>query len=300
MAPDTWSGVDAFDPLFLRSLSLEVSAVMADAAPIGLALINPDTGAILSINQAAARLLGLVPGEAIGRRVGHLLAHREDRKRLTLRLKTEGRFDGIEVAMRAASGRPFRARIWLRPVLFQGQSLLVASVLDNGEPTPVKLPRKPTEVHHFELAPVVLSALRLLEPDLAHSSLRIDVDCPAELGIEGRPQVLARVLTQLTRNTLTHAFPRGKGGWLRITARRRSETEVEVRHEDDGFGILPEHLSRVFDPFFTTAHSRGATGIGLTIVRTLVAERMRGHIELESRPGRGTAAILTLPTRLAR
>ncbi len=125
-------GIETFDPLSLWTLGLEVLAVMAETAPVGLALISPESGAILSINQMAASLLGLAPVDAIGWRVGRLARH-DDRRRLALNLKFEGRLDGILVALRGASGRQFLAQVWLRPVLLQGQKLLAACVVNVGE-----------------------------------------------------------------------------------------------------------------------------------------------------------------------
>ena len=67
---------------------------------------------------------------------------------------------------------------------------------------------------------------------------------------------------------------------------------LQIRIQDTGCGILPEHLSRIFDPYFTT-RSSGA-GLGLAIVHNIV-EAHEGRIEVESRPGEGTAITLHLP-----
>jgi len=71
-----------------------------------------------------------------------------------------------------------------------------------------------------------------------------------------------------------------------------NDGEVAVVIRDDGEGIAPEHLSKVFDPFFTTRDS--GTGLGLSISHQIVGEH-GGRITVDSEKGRGTAVTVRLP-----
>lgn len=87
------------------------------------------------------------------------------------------------------------------------------------------------------------------------------------------------------------------GGTLQITTRcvRRSEERaVAVKIRDTGSGIAPEHLGKIFDPFFS-AKTRGV-GLGLTNVRSII-DAHGGIVEVESRVGEGTLFTITLPER---
>ena len=75
-----------------------------------------------------------------------------------------------------------------------------------------------------------------------------------------------------------------ESGHIEISARRELE-RVVVRVVDDGPGIPPDVLPRVFDAFFTTKPPGQGTGLGLEITRRLV-RRYQGDLEVESRPGR--------------
>ena len=69
-----------------------------------------------------------------------------------------------------------------------------------------------------------------------------------------------------------------------------------IRVEDEGAGIPGDILSRIEEPFFTTKHGRGGSGLGLTISRVFVQEH-GGVLQFESKAGQGTKAIIRLPVR---
>jgi signal transduction histidine kinase len=102
------------------------------------------------------------------------------------------------------------------------------------------------------------------------------------------PEAMRQVLLNLLSNAL-HATD--SGGTIRVTARRDGARAV-LTVADDGRGIAPEDLPRVFDPFF--GRTEGGTGLGLSIVHRIV-EQHGGRIDLESRPGRGTVARVEIP-----
>src|ERR1041384_4615678 len=85
------------------------------------------------------------------------------------------------------------------------------------------------------------------------------------------------------------------GGTLTVRTRLAGDS-VALEVEDDGPGILPEHLSRIWDPFFTTKPVGQGTGLGLSITQRIVTDH-GGDIRVTSTPGRGACFIMTLPTR---
>lgn len=63
---------------------------------------------------------------------------------------------------------------------------------------------------------------------------------------------------------------------------------------DTGRGIPPEHVGRIYDPFFTTKAAKKGTGLGLAVTYGIVKEHS-GHIEVDSGDGRGTRFLLEFP-----
>ncbi len=103
-------------------------------------------------------------------------------------------------------------------------------------------------------------------------------------------------LTQVFLNLLDNAgraVPAGAGNARVVLRLREEEDAVVATVEDTGVGISPDHLDRVWEPFFTT-WSDGAAGLGLPIARSLV-EGWGGQVQLESAPGQGTRVHVRLP-----
>ena len=85
-----------------------------------------------------------------------------------------------------------------------------------------------------------------------------------------------------------------QGGQLRIKAEATHESEVVVVFSDTGTGIAPEHMDKIFEPFFSTKANGGGTGLGLSISYRIV-QNHGGKIEAESSQMNGTTFRVVLP-----
>jgi len=104
------------------------------------------------------------------------------------------------------------------------------------------------------------------------------------------PGDLNQVWTNLIDNAIQAMAGRGT-----LTVRTATEPDrVRVEICDDGPGIAPEHLDRIFTPFFTTKPVGQGTGLGLDLARRIVVEKHHGDIRVSSRPG-DTRFVVTLP-----
>ena len=138
---------------------------------------------------------------------------------------------------------------------------------------------------------VINDVLSLLEHQFRAVNIQVRRDlCPAPPIVFGMEHKLQQVFLNLFINA-RDAMPRG--GWLSVTTRAAGEW-VTVEVGDTGAGIPAEHLSRIYDPFFTTKALGQGTGLGLSITYGIVGEH-DGNISCDSRPGEGTRFTLTLP-----
>ncbi|MCP9447511.1 MAG: HAMP domain-containing histidine kinase [Nitrospira sp.] len=86
----------------------------------------------------------------------------------------------------------------------------------------------------------------------------------------------------------------GRKGVIAITSRRDGQF-AEIRIADTGTGIPEQIRHKIFDPFFTTKEVGKGTGQGLAIARSVVVDKHRGSITVESEVGKGTTFIVRLP-----
>ena len=107
--------------------------------------------------------------------------------------------------------------------------------------------------------------------------------------VRADPDLLKQAFLNILLNAL-QAMPRG--GMLEVESLAPSPSAVEVCIADQGAGISPENLARIFTPFFTTKAS--GTGLGLYVARQIV-EMQRGEIQVSSRPGAGSRFTVRLP-----
>ena len=122
----------------------------------------------------------------------------------------------------------------------------------------------------------------------------IKLECRGAAALLASPSLLRRALINLVSNAVQYTPP---GGRVEISV-ERADGGARIQVADDGDGIPPEHVSRIFDRFYQVDASRSreapGTGLGLAIVRTIV-DLHRGRIEVESRVGQGTRVTVELP-----
>jgi signal transduction histidine kinase len=148
--------------------------------------------------------------------------------------------------------------------------------------------------------PVDISSVLWLARDMFKASaaargITIDADhCPAGLTAYADEAVFITMVHNLLDNAVT--FTTGRRITLSAGA---NEAGITVMVEDDGAGVAPEDLGRIQEPFEHAGggegseHAKGA-GLGLTLVKAF-AELHGGWLELDSRPGGGFRAAVTLP-----
>jgi signal transduction histidine kinase len=153
------------------------------------------------------------------------------------------------------------------------------------------------ERRKFGVKTYINDVLRSLAPQLKRSAHRLSVTGADDLIIDSYPGALSQVVTNLVMNSVLHAYLDDKGGQLIFEVRSEGK-QVIIEYRDDGCGITPETLKKIYEPFFTTARHRGGTGLGLHIVYNLVIQKLGGQINCESVVGQGTKFTLTLPMHL--
>jgi PAS domain S-box-containing protein len=147
----------------------------------------------------------------------------------------------------------------------------------------------------FDLERVITEVIETLQPQFKKTPHQVHTTIPHGIQLDSYPGPLGQVITNLTLNALVHGFSDDMRGEVRVQAREIDGDRVELLISDNGRGIPADHLSKVFDPFFTTRMGQGGSGLGLHIVYTLVTRVLGGSIAIESPPQGGTRVTLRLP-----
>ena len=152
-----------------------------------------------------------------------------------------------------------------------------------------------TEFGDVDVNRVITDTLALLEHQFRTAHVTVQDELAGELPvIQGNTGRLQQVFLNLFLNAKDAMQA---GGTLRVTT--SNGTGVTVAVSDTGSGIAPEHINRIYDPFFTTktaireGQNRG-TGLGLSVTYGIIQEHA-GKIRVESRPGEGTTFYLDFP-----
>jgi signal transduction histidine kinase len=152
-----------------------------------------------------------------------------------------------------------------------------------------------TEFANVDINKVITDTLALLEHQFRVAKITVESDLtPVISPIQGN----AGRLQQVFLNLFLNAKDAMTGGGKLSVATTNGEV-VSVRVSDTGSGIAPEHIQRIYDPFFTTKTSpqvgqtRG-TGLGLSVTYGIIQEHA-GKIRVESNPGSGTTFALDFP-----
>jgi two-component system, NtrC family, sensor kinase len=152
-----------------------------------------------------------------------------------------------------------------------------------------------SEIGDVDVNKVIADTLALLEHQFKVAKVEVqNTPTPALPAIQGNAGRLQQVFLNLFLNA-KDAMP--GGGTLRVVTLNGESVSVCV--SDTGSGIAPEHIQRIYDPFFTTKTSPGAgqargTGLGLSVTYGIIQEHA-GKIRVESQPGAGTTFTLDFP-----
>jgi PAS domain S-box-containing protein len=157
-----------------------------------------------------------------------------------------------------------------------------------------------SEVSEVCLNRVIQETLGLLEHQLRKASIEVRLNLDDNLDpIRGNAGKLQQVFLNLFLNARDAIEQASSPVRVIEVVTRRAESGaqtggIQVEVLDSGPGIAPEHLSRIYDPFFTTKSARKGTGLGLSVTYGIIQEH-GGAIEASSRPGQGTCFHLEFP-----
>jgi signal transduction histidine kinase len=152
--------------------------------------------------------------------------------------------------------------------------------------------QRPTCLQPEDILTPMRETVALIEGLADASSVRIHEEYPTEPFLVNMDHnEIKQVFVNIANNAL-QAMPRG--GEFRIRLEAAGENEILIELSDTGIGIAPEHLNRIFEPFFSTKDNGHGTGLGLSISYRII-QNHGGRVETESIVGSGTTFRIFFP-----
>ncbi|MHB1361740.1 MAG: ATP-binding protein [Thermoleophilia bacterium] len=146
------------------------------------------------------------------------------------------------------------------------------------------------EKQAFELKGAVDETVRLVKAEMP-ANIALQIDIPAGLTIYADRQKIQQVLINLVKNAIDAIEREGK---IRVFAAKLDDKNLEIVVIDNGAGMEPDKVEKIFDPFYTSKQE--GYGLGLFIVHNIIADH-GGSISVDSYPGGGTTFTIVLPMK---
>jgi signal transduction histidine kinase len=150
------------------------------------------------------------------------------------------------------------------------------------------------EMYTVHVDTIVSDVCGRYQSSASAKSINLSVTSESGAQVIGNPEQVSRIVANLVENAIRYTQPQGL---VRVSC-TSDPTSVHVAVEDNGAGIPPEHIDRIFDRFWrgTATRADGGSGLGLAIARAL-AERHGGRILVTSKVAAGSTFTITLPRR---
>jgi len=152
----------------------------------------------------------------------------------------------------------------------------------------------------LDLSEEARAALRLLEPQAKRKNVRLVLEMAQPLAVMADERAVRQVLVNLLSNAVKFTL---SGGTVTLSVTREKDRSTLIAIKDNGIGIKPEDIHRIFENFGQGRHDirstdESGTGLGLPIAKGLV-EAMGGRIDIESKINIGTTVTVVLPPKRA-
>lgn len=147
------------------------------------------------------------------------------------------------------------------------------------------------ELERVDINDLLRRTLQLMRKSLQNSGVKVVAEFTPLSSCVANQNALRQIFLNLISNA-AQAMP--NGGELRVRTEPLLDGRIQLQFADTGIGIAPEHLNDIFNPFFTTKPPGQGTGLGLSVVHSVV-KRYHGDIQVQSEVDGGTTFTIQFP-----
>ena len=152
-----------------------------------------------------------------------------------------------------------------------------------------------TTFQNFNVIDYLQKMMSLYQAEFNQTNISYDYSGEQSLTVKSVPSYIALVLIHVINNSLKHGFDNNGNGKITLNVEKGKKGGAKITISDDGKGMSKSVIEQVFTPFYTTKGDRGYVGVGMSTTYDLVTEKLAGEISIDSKEGKGTTVIITLP-----
>lgn len=149
----------------------------------------------------------------------------------------------------------------------------------------------------FNLIEYTQQILMSMGSVIKNSGHKISITGNKELKVDGYPGGFSQIVNNLITNSIKHAFDDGKKGNITLDFKIEKEKLIFI-YSDDGKGIAPENIERIYEPYFTTNPDKGGSGLGMHVIHDIITKQYNGTIECKSEVEKGVTFTITFQQQL--
>jgi len=150
------------------------------------------------------------------------------------------------------------------------------------------------DLRTFSLHDLLHSTGKELKSQHPEVNLTTDIKCDIDITLHSYPEVLSKVFSCLTLNTIIHGY-KGQAVGNSIIEVRQTSKGLRIEYSDKGIGLTDEGKENFFEPFYTTIRGEGGSGLGGHIIYNLITQTLKGDVILEKSYSTGFKIVVTLP-----
>jgi len=150
------------------------------------------------------------------------------------------------------------------------------------------------DLRKFSLYNLLHSTVQELKSQHPEVNLATDIKCDIDITLHSYPEVLSKVFSCLTLNTIIHGY-KGQAVGSSIIDAAQTSKGLRIEYSDKGIGLTDEGKENFFEPFYTTIRGEGGSGLGGHIIYNLITQTLKGDVILEKSYSTGFKIVITLP-----
>jgi PAS domain S-box-containing protein len=197
----------------------------------------------------------------------------------------------ITIAEKTENPEEINACLGMMKDRIRSMESFIKEITDYSRNARLSVKQEPVQI--FPLIHEIVENLRFSE---GAENIFVRYNIPPDMNMKTDENRFKVVINNLIGNSIKYYDDKKENPFISIEAARK-ENMIHISVEDNGIGIAPEHQEKIFDMFYRASEKSQGSGLGLYIVKETI-EKLRGKVQVNSVPGKGTSFMMQFPVEM--